>query len=291
MPTSATAADLKREIFDYYDGYSWDGKNRVLNPFSLIKFIDGKEFKNFWFNTGTPTFLMQIISRSPMEHLRPESRTMDESMLNAVDVTNIKLTPLLFQTGYLTIERRTGVDAYVLKSPNYEVSHAFSKNILDFLTDQQGESIRDLSAQIAAALANFDSGELAKAFGVILRWVTHQQRRVGESFQHALIFVVLRAMGFDVVSEVSGSEGTFDVLIKAPSGTIFVCEFKHEKFEKEPDETNEEVRKKLLDKALGRAKEQIANRRYDAEYEDKCKAVKRLAVGFVGNSDVIAEIY
>jgi hypothetical protein len=98
-------------------------------------------------------------------------------------------------------------------------------------------------------------------------------------------------MGVAVTTEDSTSEGTFDFLIKTKPGTVFVGEFKHEKFEKEPDETNEAARKKLLAKALERAKEQMENRRYAAEFEDKHKTVKRLAVGFVGNSDVAAEIY
>jgi hypothetical protein len=292
VPTFATIDDLKKEIFDYYDGYSWDGKNRVLNPFSLIKFLSGKEFEDFWFSSGTPTFLLEHISKNPLEYSRTDDRRLTKTMLRTVSVKNLKLVPLLFQTGYLTIEKKIAENEFALKIPNHEVAQAFSDGLSELLIGLEAPAVSKLRTDVADALANFDSAELTRTFGVILGWTSHQQwARVRESFQHAQLFVALKALSFDVVSEVSSSEGIFDVLIKTPPKTAFICEFKHLKFENKTGEKDEVVRKKLLTKALDLAKEQMATRRYGAEWRDGFHVVKSLAVGFVGNSDVVAEIY
>jgi hypothetical protein len=110
-----------------------------------------------------------------------------------------------------------------------------------------------------------------------------------------LIFSVLKALHFKVTSEVSEAEGMFDFLIHVPPGTVFIAEFKYEKLAIEPgeknDEKNEIKRRNLLIKALNDAKAQIKCRRYEARFSDEYPVVKKLAVGIVGKTDVVAEIY
>ncbi|MDR0354473.1 MAG: AAA family ATPase, partial [Deltaproteobacteria bacterium] len=100
--------DLREQILRHYGGYSWDGESRVLNPYSLVQFLDGKDFEPFWFNASEPTFLLELIRRRPQQYLRKGSPVLDENSLGPADVTPLWLTPLLFQTGCLTIERRVG---------------------------------------------------------------------------------------------------------------------------------------------------------------------------------------
>jgi hypothetical protein len=285
----------RKQILNYYDGYSWDGKRRVLNPYSLIKFFHGKQFEAFWFSSGTPTFLLEFIRQNPQQYIQSESSVLNKTSLNAVDVADLELTPLLFQTGYLTIESQTGDGQYTLRGPNLEVEKAFNTNIIRFLTGQNESSITDLTEKIRKALETFDSAALGAAFSRILRWVSHQEQPALERFHHALIFSVLKALHFKVASEVSEAEGMFDFLIHVPPGTVFIAEFKYEKLAIEPGEKNEEKneikRRKLLTKALNDAKTQIKNRRYEARYSDEYPVVKKLAVGIAGKTDVVAEIY
>jgi hypothetical protein len=93
---SASDLDLKSKIMDYYDGYSWDGERRVLNPYSLIKFLQGKRFKPFWFSTGTPTFLVDFIERAPLDYVQSESQILTDSNLEAVKLEDLELTPSPF---------------------------------------------------------------------------------------------------------------------------------------------------------------------------------------------------
>ncbi|MDR0355890.1 MAG: ATP-binding protein, partial [Deltaproteobacteria bacterium] len=288
----AAVQDLREQILRYYDGYSWDGKSRVLNPFSLVQFLDGKEFDSFWFDTSTPTFLLEFIRQHPQQYVKTESPVLNKNSLKATDVTALRLTPLLFQTGYLTIERRIGEDRFSLRSPNLEVGEALTTNLAAYLTGQDDENvITELAAKIRAALGSFDSVALGAAFSQILKWISHQEQPALEGFHHALLFAVLKALHFKVVSEVSESEGRFDLLLLSTPGTAFIGEFKYEKFAPKPGEDNEPKRQELLATALDRAKKQIEYRRYDGRYRDEHPVVKRLAVGIVGKSDVLVEIY
>jgi hypothetical protein len=124
-----TIKEMLSEIKRWYNGYSWDGKTFVYNPFSTLSFFRKKEFENYWFETGTPTFLIeQIRKRDDLEPL-VEERVVDASSLRGRDDNKIGNIGLLFQTGYLTIKKKElGEDntpEYTLDFPNMEVRKAF----------------------------------------------------------------------------------------------------------------------------------------------------------------------
>jgi hypothetical protein len=287
----ATVEDLRKQILDYYDGYSWDGINRILNPFSLIKCLDAKKLKPFWYFSASASFLFELIRKKPLDYVLSESPVLSEASLEAVDIASLKLTPLLFQTGYLTVEREISGGEYLLASPNLEVEKTFNTQLLPYLTGQEETTITSLRARIKAALENFDSEALGAAFSQILRWVPYQEQPALEGYHHAILLVALKSLQFGVFPEVSESEGRFDILIHGWDGTVFITEFKYEKFTPEPNQGNEAKRRKLMKTALKRAKDQIKFRRYDASYQDEYPLVKKLAVGIVGKADVLLEIY
>jgi hypothetical protein len=287
----STVEDLRKQILDYYDGYSWDGIRRILNPFSLIKCLSAKKLKPFWFLSATSSFLFELIRKKPLEYVQSDSYVLSEASLEAVDIASLELMPLLFQTGYLTVDRIIDDGEYLVTGPNIEVEKSFNVHLLRSLTGQKVKTITDLTATIKAALKHFDSDALGAAFSQILRWVPYQEQPALEGYHHALLLVALKSLHFDVSTEVSESEGRFDILIPGRAGTVFIGEFKYEKFTPEPNKDNEAERRKLMERALNRAKEQIEFRRYDARYRDEYPVVKRLAVGIVGKSDVLLEIY
>src|SRR5690606_29601698 len=93
--------DILRDIKNWYNGYSWDVKTRVYNPFSLLNFMAEPSFRNYWFATGTPSFLVNGI-RTKGEY-DFENVSSSENQLGSFDPSNMLSIPLLFQTGYLTI--------------------------------------------------------------------------------------------------------------------------------------------------------------------------------------------
>ena len=98
------------EVRRWYNGYSWLGEGKVYNPFDILLLFDKREFGNYWFETGTPTFLVDLLARRGIDALSLEGRVADDTLLSAFDVDRIEPEALLFQTGYLTItgEERDG---------------------------------------------------------------------------------------------------------------------------------------------------------------------------------------
>jgi hypothetical protein len=223
LPSNFTVDNLKDKIIEYYDGYSWDGKRKIINPYTLINFIENKEFQDFWFDSGTPTFLLKYIKQKPHELTSPTSKTLTSIMLNAVEINRINLTSLLFQTGYLTITGRVDANNYSLDFPNHEVSSAFNSQLFQYLTDQDLtdqkniDTMNELSSQIKRALVNFDSNELANCFSKILTWVKYAEQPKKESYHHAIIYAVLRALSFNITSQFVTSEGVCDFKIEMGS--------------------------------------------------------------------------
>jgi hypothetical protein len=291
LSKTSTESDLRQLLLDYYDGYVWSGDKRVINSFSLIQCLADQSLEPFWFNTGTPTFLVEYIQKKPFDYVQAEKYTLSKSSLNAVDVDKLELTPLLFQTGYLTIEKKIGSTKYSLKCPNLEVDEAFNVFLVKAMTGQEESHILDLAADIKTALLAFDEVTVAKRLETILRWIPYQEQKALEGYHHALIYSVLKALHFKVKSEVSVSEGVFDLFIEIPKKTIFIVEIKFKKIPGEKDLATEEDIKKLLDQAVADAVDQIKLKKYDAGFDQEYPVVKKMAVGVVERAYVLAKIY
>jgi len=100
---------LLEEVRKYYNGYSWDGSTTLYNPFSLLSFLQSKRFANYWFTTGTPSFLINLLKKRQITAYELESVSGSEALLESADVSAIDPVSLLFQTGYLTIKK---IDSY-----------------------------------------------------------------------------------------------------------------------------------------------------------------------------------
>jgi hypothetical protein len=122
---------LIKEIKDWYNGYSWDGRNFVYNPFSVLNLFSKEKFENYWFATGTPTFLVNLIKEKKSKIVEFEQKAVDSTVFESFDIENIGIIPLLFQTGYLTVKAVKRVklrNKYILSYPNEEVKEAFLKH-------------------------------------------------------------------------------------------------------------------------------------------------------------------
>ena len=106
-------------IKEWYNGYSWDGKHFVYNPFSILSFFDAGQFHNFWFSTGTPTFLIQQLTSCNFYEVG--TAEVGQVAFDSFDIEHIEIYSLLFQTGYLTMKSVEPFGLYVLDYPNREV--------------------------------------------------------------------------------------------------------------------------------------------------------------------------
>jgi hypothetical protein len=123
-----------KNIKNWYNGYSWDGKTFVYNPHSILNLFKKERFDNYWFASATPTFLIKKIKtyQTPVERL--ENYEADGSIFESYDVDRMNVISLLFQTGYLTIKRIEEISLtqrmYYFSYPNIEVKESFLKHLV-----------------------------------------------------------------------------------------------------------------------------------------------------------------
>ena len=121
--------DILAQIKDWYNGYSWDIKTRVYNPFSLLNFMIEPSFQNYWYETGTPSFLILQLKKTAVYDV--ENIRLGRAELSCFEPDNPNPGSLLFQTGYLTIKSiSSDGDVYELGFPNREVKASLLDGLL-----------------------------------------------------------------------------------------------------------------------------------------------------------------
>ncbi|MDR0566643.1 MAG: ATP-binding protein [Prevotellaceae bacterium] len=266
-----TRADLLEKIRYWYNGYTWDGKTAIYNPFSTMNFFQAQEFDNYWFSTSTPTFLMDIIQRRDAANTVLDPLVVDKSIFKEYDPADISDVPLLFQTGYLTIKRMEltpeGPVEYTLGVPNMEVN----KSLLAHLLKAYGQYpdaryIDNLRKIMQRQIAGCDAPGFAHSLEVMIAAIPYDQHIPSGHYYHSLMLLWMRLLGFKVRAEEHNNLGRSDTVWEQPGLTVVAeVKFSGEK----PIET-------LLDEAM----EQIHQRRYYNKYLDK---VLLLGIAFSGS--------
>jgi hypothetical protein len=118
--------DTLEKMKTWYNGYSWDGETFVYNPFSVLKFFNQKTYSNYWFESGTPTFLVRLLRKRfnyKLEETEVNDTILESFRLEEFD--GLDVNSILLQTGYLTIKEKTNQGTFILNYPNQEVRKAF----------------------------------------------------------------------------------------------------------------------------------------------------------------------
>ena len=220
------------EIRRWYNGYGWRGPGKVYNPFDILLLFDTREFENHWFETGTPTFLVETLLRRGAPTIDLDGMAGRESLLSAFDVERISVEALLFQTGYLTItgeERRNGRPHYRLGYPNLEVRQSLGEVLLEaLLPDAARREAEDLPLRERMA-ANDLAGVGALFRGVFAaiphQWYTNGPLAAYEGHYASVIHSCFLMQGFEPVGEDSGSRGRADMAVRF-NGRVYLFEFK-----------------------------------------------------------------
>jgi Predicted AAA-ATPase/PD-(D/E)XK nuclease superfamily len=222
-----TREELLDEIRRWYNGYSWDGKNKVYNPSGILQFFFNQDFQSFWFQTGTPTFVVKKILEQGL--FRIENIETTTNFLDQYSLDNIELTSLLFQTGYLTIieKERTNL---VLSYPNQEVKDAIYTLLMENMgqTATGGGGVTVQHLKHAFMKNDLESAEeiLTSLFGGLAFDVyTHQTQKQVEGFYHGLIHILFKCLGIYMQSEVHSTKGRADSIVETPTH-IYFLEFK-----------------------------------------------------------------
>ena len=265
------------EIRSWYNGYSWCGEENLYNPFGVLLLFDSRKFQPHWFETATPTFLYQLMRERNVNPLELESQRVDAARLSKLDVGDMDLHALMFQTGYLTIageERIEGRSFYRLEYPNREVRQSLSEGLLELLGGEKNGGEYLTQARILLdRLESNDFEGFTESLQSYMAGLPHQwwggAGRLGEYEAHyaAMLYMLLCGVGAQVQPEESSSQGRSDLVIRH-GGQVFVLEFKLA-----ADGGGVEA---VLDAALS----QIRERGYAEKYQTRGEPVHLLGLAF-----------
>ena len=218
--------DIMPEIKKWYNGYSWDGISSVYNPVSLMNFFSKRDFKNYWFSTGTPTMLMDIIRTRKLTAFDMEEIIISPEILDKYDFTRIDFNSLLFQTGYLTIKKYNSLYGEItLGYPNREVEKSFSAHILSELTSGMLENTDSLLHKIRRSFLQNKIEKFIEYVNILLREIPYTLVENKERFFHSLFYLILKIQSFDIDVEILKIDGRIDAVVKTEDN-IYIIEFK-----------------------------------------------------------------
>lgn len=258
----------REQIRQWYNGYNWLGAS-VYNPFDLLLLFDSREFRPYWFETGTPSFLIKLLAQR--QQFTPDlSRIVaPEALLSTFDVDNIPVEALLFQAGYLTIAsawRIPGRLELTLKYPNLEVQASLNDSLLQSLTGglavpgpQISRLYRLLQARDIEALK-----DLFHAFYATIPhdWYRKNELANFEGYYASIFYSYFAALGLDIRLEDTTNKGRIDMAVLF-EGQVYLFEFKV--VELTPD---------------GRALQQIKDKGYADKYQARGEPIHLIGVEF-----------
>jgi hypothetical protein len=231
---SLSLEDCLTRIKIWYNGYRFTKADiSVYNPFSTLSLFSAQEFRNHWFQTGTPSFLIKLMLKEKYAFKDLENSSIEMNDTSTFDIGNLDLTQLLFQTGYLTIKEVTkslisDKITYQLKMPNAEVRESFCSYLLGYLYPRAERNT--YSSICETALVEGKPELLEKSFKGLLaslphHWYTNNKLQHYEGFYCSVIYAFVVGMGLDVTPEDVTNYGRIDFTIKALE-KIFIFEFK-----------------------------------------------------------------
>ena len=216
----------------WYNGYNWLGDDKVYNPFDILLLFAERKFGAYWFETGTPTFLLELLVKRGVGSLALENMRGGDALLSTFDVDHIATEALLFQTGYLTIqaeEDRSGHRFYRLGYPNREVRQSLNECLLNRLTDDPSRQVQHSTRLYDLLLANDFAGleELFQAFfaGIPYQWHTKNNIADYEGYYASVFYSYFASLGLDLTVEDSSSHGRLDLAVVF-NEQVYLFEFK-----------------------------------------------------------------
>lgn len=218
------------KIKEWYDGFRFAADSEaVYNPVSIATFFNNYgEFRNYWFSTGTPSFLMKLVVMKNFDFGKALAEPVDELSFGTFEVDRIEPLPLLLQTGYLTIRsarEEYGTMMYQLGFPNREVSESFDKYLLNAYTGMDFIDGPNFCRKLTRAFVETDLSQLRTlldAFFAGIQYDVHRKRE--DNFQN-IFLTVFRMVGLNIHAEAKTCDGSIDAAVEVPSA-VYIFEFK-----------------------------------------------------------------
>ena len=219
--------ECRQKLALMYDGYHFcEDSTGVYNPFSLLNTFDSLKFREYWFETGTPSFLVKVMRKTSYDVTRLSSDLVGSSLLSDVNTAFLNPVPLLYQSGYLTIK---GFDPrfnlYTLGFPNMEVKDGFLNFLLGYYAPIQSDSTNTLISLMSMDVESGNpEGFMTRLDALFARTNYQIQGDCEKDFQYAM-YIIIELMGEYVETERTTSNGRIDILIKTKD-YVYIIEIK-----------------------------------------------------------------
>ncbi len=254
------------EVRRWYNGYNWLGES-VYNPYDVLLLLSSGEYHPYWFQTGTPTFLIKLIREKKYYLPEMESIEVDDRIMESFDIDNIGVESLLFQTGYLTIRqkyKRLQTNVYKLGYPNFEVRWALNESILNILTQVNTTKIVSKIGDILLR------GEIKELEGVLkvffssipYEWYVNNRMNEYEGYYASVVYALFSSLVMEVRCEESMDKERVDMVVKYED-KVYVIEFKV-----------------IRDEERGGALRQIKEKRYYEKYIEGGNKIYLIGIEF-----------
>ena len=220
------------QIRDWYNGYAWLGAERVYNPFDILLLFRRRRFDAYWFETGTPTFLIETLFKRRVSSLALDRMEGSSELLSTFDVDDMATEALLFQTGYLTItaeENLGGERLYQLGYPNREVRQSLNRSLLRYLVKdpsrQMANSVRLYRLLEANDFAGLETLFHAFFASIPYEWYNNNDIAQYEGYYASVFYSYFAGLGLDIAVEDSSSHGRLDMAVLF-NDRVYLFEFK-----------------------------------------------------------------
>ena len=218
--------ELLAQLREYYDGFSFDGRTKLYNPFSILQCLKKGEFRNYWYESGSPSFIVewmkehQILDPEEYRHIVINSN----DFISAQEIEQADAASFLYQSGYLTIENKEE-QLLTLDYPNREVMNSLSSMYLKLIYRVDGYTL--LGNHIWKALRQGDIPEIIRLYNTALAGVAYDDftKNCNEFWYRSMFVMLLRGAGIISYSEPHTSKGRADVVIQF-NNLVVVLEFK-----------------------------------------------------------------
>ena len=280
---SLSCEETTDKINYWYDGYSWDGENKVYNPFSTLMLFCNKKFSDYWFDTATPELLIDVLKNSKdyKDVLKPV--IVKESRFKTFNFNNIDPISIFFQTGYLTILEKMIINDiihYRLEFPNFEVESSLLDHLIDLNISERKTEIR--KEKIISYIEKLDNNNFQKEMNAFLARIPSRIHIEQEYYYQSIFLAWLNALGFETEGESPTNKGFTDMVLKEEDFVV-IAEFKFSKINPNTDRPVISY-----EKMLKTAMDQIKNKKYYEKYMDK--KIIAIAIAFAGK-ELQTQIY
>ena len=268
-----STSDCLSRLRTTYDGYHFspDGVG-VYNPYSLFCALKKKRFASFWFETGTPTFLVKQLKQIDFDVRRFSDSTIQstEALLSDYRGDNPDPVPLLYQTGYLTIKDCSDGEVYTLGFPNEEVSYAFLQSLMpEYVSEYGAGTGKDVFA-LKRYIETGDTDGIKNMLTALFAGISYSNTSTPfEHYFQTIIYIIFTLLGKYTICELHTSEGRIDCVVETRK-FVYLFEFK---------------RDKTADEALN----QIADNHYSDVYAADPRKVFKIGVNFDSDKRQMSE--